>query len=131
MTQIDIASASFRRMVYGDLAVDGVRPDGSSVLVATVDPEFPRIAEETADALEALGVDVDRTDLPTPCIDAPTIHFATMRVSTGPDGSDWTDLETRSSLGKYPSASFAEEFDAVAERVAALHPRPPTDDSES
>ena len=125
MPAIAIVSARFAATAdeLGDIGITGTRADGSEVLVGSVDEEFPNVAREIVQAMRGLGVEVDDGALPATA-DEPAIHFMTMRCTVGPDDSDWTDLETRSSLGKFPSASFAEEFDPIAEAVADLHPRP-------
>ncbi len=126
MTAIDLATVRFSIFDDMEMRIHGTRHDGTEVLVGTVDTDFPLLGHQIADALGAHGVAVDRSQL----ADAETqliracIEYVTMRVSTGPDGSPWTDLETRSSIGKYAAAGLREEFDPVTEAVAALHPPP-------
>lgn len=124
MTPIDLATASFVPHDEFEMRIVGTRHDGGNALVGTVDLDFPLLGHQIADALDAHGVAVDRSLLPESVAVRPTIEFVTMRVSSGPNGEPWTDLETRSSIGKYAAAGLAEEFDSVTEIVAALHPRP-------
>lgn len=126
MTMIDLATARFSPFDDMEIRIRGTRHDGTEILVGTVDLDFPELGHQIADALVAHGVAVDRALLPN--IETQSmrtnIEFVTMRVSTGPGGEPWTDLETRSSIGKYAAAGLAEEFDPVTSSVAALHPPP-------
>jgi hypothetical protein len=104
--------------------VHGIREGGESVLVATVDDEKPFMASRILRMMQGRGLTIEGIDLVID-IDEPDVVFVGMRDSIDGAGKEWVDLETRFVDGeKTAAATFAAEFEAFAEEMVRIWPRP-------